>query len=300
MTATLTDLDDDWNVAGTPRTETIDLGSVSGVGTYTATLTAPEVLTAMDGVYLNVGEVHDVYKVYVNGEQLANPNPWSGMVDVSAYIVPGDNKVQIETSTTLGNALLHIRGPLASGTGTNWYTKHRVNYGLRENVTLVPYNLTYVYVPTYTVTFDPNAEDVVVDPAAIEVPHGSAIGELPTPTRDGYVFAGWFYDDEKVDANLIITGDITLTARWDVLITSIRINAIAIETVRRGQVRQFTVTLNDGASDAGIHWKTANTALAEVDDDGLVTIKNVIGTVVLTATDPVTSRSHSILLRIAS
>jgi hypothetical protein len=83
-------------------------------------------------------------------------------------------------------------------------------------------------------------------------------------------------------------------------ITSIRINAIAIETVKRGEIRSFTVTLNEGASDASINWRTANPALATVDENGTVTVKNVIGTVVLTATDPVSGRSHSVLLRIAS
>jgi alpha-L-fucosidase 2 len=85
-----------------------------------------------------------------------------------------------------------------------------------------------------------------------------------------------------------------------VAITSIKINAIAIETVKRGQIRQFSVTVNEGASSAYVEWKTANPALATVDKNGVVTVKNVIGTVVLTATDPDTGSSHSILLRIAS
>jgi hypothetical protein len=58
--------------------------------------------------------------------------------------------------------------------------------------------------------------------------------------------------------------------------------------------------LNEGASAEGIIWTSANTALAAVDENGVVTVKNVIGTVVLTATDPVSGRSHSVLLRIAS
>jgi hypothetical protein len=83
-------------------------------------------------------------------------------------------------------------------------------------------------------------------------------------------------------------------------ITSIRINAVAIENIKRGEVKQFRVTLNEGASDEGIVWTTANPALATVNADGVVTVKNIIGTVVLTATDPVSRRSHSVLLRIAS
>jgi uncharacterized protein YjdB len=96
-----------------------------------------------------------------------------------------------------------------------------------------------------------------------------------------------------------------LTAVWEPVgpetpITSIRINALAIETVSRGQVRQFTVTLNDGASDANIVWTISNQLYATVTDGGVVTIRNLIGTVVLTATDPVSGLSASIGLRIAS
>ncbi len=48
-----------------------------------------------------------------------------------------------------------------------------------------------VTVTTVTVTF--NAGDGTVDPATVEVNVGGAIGELPTPTRDGgWVFLGWF------------------------------------------------------------------------------------------------------------
>jgi hypothetical protein len=86
----------------------------------------------------------------------------------------------------------------------------------------------------------------------------------------------------------------------EIPITSIRINALAIETVSRGLVKQFTLTLNEGASDANVVWTIANPALATVTDDGVVTVKNVIGTVILKATDPESGLSASILLRIAS
>jgi hypothetical protein len=92
----------------------------------------------------------------------------------------------------------------------------------------------------------------------------------------------------------------TIDALVPAPITSIRINGIAIETVRRGDTRTFTVTLNEGASPDNLVWSTANPALATVEKGGKVTVKNVIGTVVITATDPVSKKTHSILLRIAS
>jgi hypothetical protein len=83
-------------------------------------------------------------------------------------------------------------------------------------------------------------------------------------------------------------------------VTSLKINALAIETMKRGDTKQFSLTINDDESDEFIYWTSANPALATVTNDGTVTVKNVIGTVVLTATDPVSKRSHSVLLRIAS
>ena len=39
--------------------------------------------------------------------------------------------------------------------------------------------------------------------------------DLPTPTRAGYTFAGWYYGDTKVESGYwLIDEDVTLTARW--------------------------------------------------------------------------------------
>lgn len=45
---------------------------------------------------------------------------------------------------------------------------------------------------------------------------GSTVS-LPTPERDGYVFAGWYYDascTQKFDSSIIIVSDTTLYASW--------------------------------------------------------------------------------------
>ena len=38
--------------------------------------------------------------------------------------------------------------------------------------------------------------------------------KLPTPTREGYIFQGWFDGEDKVEA---ISGDINLTAKWEII-----------------------------------------------------------------------------------
>ena len=37
---------------------------------------------------------------------------------------------------------------------------------------------------------------------------------LPTPTRSGYTFQGWYAGSTKVSSPYKVTGDVTLTAQW--------------------------------------------------------------------------------------
>ena len=71
----------------------------------------------------------------------------------------------------------------------------------------------------HTVTFDVNGGEEAV------LPHEYLVGammSLPTPTREGYRFWGWFdelgvrYDNSSVMPN----EDLTLTAEWKIIVTS--------------------------------------------------------------------------------
>jgi len=81
-------------------------------------------------------------------------------------------------------------------------------------------------------------------------------------------------------------------------ITSIKINAPALTTVVRGVTYKFELALNEGASDEGIIWSTSNPTYATTKADGTIAILNKTGTVILTATDPESGLSNSIILRI--
>ena len=68
---------------------------------------------------------------------------------------------------------------------------------------------------TNRVTFDPNLG--TVDEPTRDVPLGSAVGQLPVPTRTDYGFAGWFTDPDggtRVTGNEIITEPVTFYAHW--------------------------------------------------------------------------------------
>ena len=70
-------------------------------------------------------------------------------------------------------------------------------------------------------------------------------------------------------------------------------------SVQRNSTLQFHAIVNEGANAGGIAWSVSNANLAAVSPDGLVTVKNMSGTVILTARDPDGGAVHSITLRIS-
>ena len=83
---------------------------------------------------------------------------------------------------------------------------------------------------TYTVTFDANGGSV--SPTSKTVTSAAPYGTLPTPTRNGYTFTGWYWhvgsnggaiinSDTKVTA----TSDHTLVAHWEPKIYTLTFNS---------------------------------------------------------------------------
>ena len=70
---------------------------------------------------------------------------------------------------------------------------------------------------SYTVNFNANGGNV--DTASTTVTYDGTYGSLPTPTRTGYSFTGWFTDSEngnkvEIDTTVHITDTQTLYAHW--------------------------------------------------------------------------------------
>ena len=87
-------------------------------------------------------------------------------------------------------------------------------------------------VPTCKVIFD--ACGGTVAPASKEIEIGAAIGDLPTPTRDGYTFDGWFTaaeGGEKVTTDTVFNGNTTIYAHW-----TAKHYAITVESSGNGSV----------------------------------------------------------------
>lgn len=70
-------------------------------------------------------------------------------------------------------------------------------------------------IPKYIVTF--NANGGTCSESSRSIQQGNTIGTLPTASRDGYEFGGWFTSATgglKIDANYSINSNVTFYARW--------------------------------------------------------------------------------------
>lgn len=64
----------------------------------------------------------------------------------------------------------------------------------------------------HTVTFEDENGKQICDPQTVE--HGKVVEKPEDPTREGYVFLGWYNGEEEYNFDTPITADLTLTARW--------------------------------------------------------------------------------------
>ena len=96
------------------------------------------------------------------------------------------------------------------------------NSSVKDNTTIFRIALTNLdqrdqsYQRKYTVTFDPNGG--TVGETSRNVNKGNALGELPTPQKEGdYLFVGWYTNKSyttKISASTKPEDDATYYARW--------------------------------------------------------------------------------------
>lgn len=78
-----------------------------------------------------------------------------------------------------------------------------------------PSNPTTPGVKSYTVTFNANGGSVSDKTRTVE--SGKGVGTLPTPTRSGYRFDGWYSSSKggtKITSSTVVTGNVTYYAHW--------------------------------------------------------------------------------------
>lgn len=88
---------------------------------------------------------------------------------------------------------------------------------------------------TCTVTLDANGGTMDGNATATRnVESGKQIGTLPTPTRDGYNFLGWYTatsGGSLVEAGTIVSDDMTIYAQWSLKTKTVLVKAVVSENI---------------------------------------------------------------------
>lgn len=96
------------------------------------------------------------------------------------------------------------------------------------------------YVPQgeATVTFDSNGGSPI---APVTTDPGSIIENIPTPTRDGYEFKGWYMDGNGSTWDGFVPASITLKAEWDPIFYNITVNVNRFPDIFGFDTIEYTV-----------------------------------------------------------
>ena len=142
----------------------------------------------------------------------------------------------------------------------------------------------------YTVTFDPN--DGTVSTSSKTVYYGSTYDSLPTPTRTGYKFDGWYTAKSggtKVtkDTKVTTASNHTLFAHWNsISVTGVTVSPATLEMKLYGTATLKATVAPSNATNQAVTWSSSNPSVASVDANGNVTaMANGTATITATAKD---------------
>ncbi|MCI8497669.1 MAG: hypothetical protein HFE85_05410, partial [Clostridiales bacterium] len=114
-----------------PWNEIEGLEDAAGVATYTTSFRMDEGWESGLGATLKFDYVSDTMKLWVNGNEVAGVDQLSKIVDIGAYLIPGENTLQVEVTSNLAN----IKSKLTQ------------EFGLVGAVTVTPYRQTVLSAP---------------------------------------------------------------------------------------------------------------------------------------------------------
>lgn len=169
----------------------------------------------------------------------------------------------------------------------------------------------------FTVKFNSNGGSEVTSQMVEE---NDQAKEPATPTKDGYNFSGWYYNDKEYDFNMAISRDITLIAKWEKINTgnsnnNSNNNSNTNVNPKPGVINVTSVSLDyntiyltvgdsktvkaqvypSNATNKNVSWSTENKNIATVSNGKITGVK--AGTVKITATANGKSASVTVVVR---
>ena len=130
---------------------------------------------------------------------------------------------------------------------------------------------------TYIITFNANGASISYSP--IYVTKGKTYGTLPTPTRNGYKFDGWYTKASggtKVTTSTKVTSSHTLYAHWSKIPSSLTVNSITVSNISQNSAKVSAKYSYTGSrpSEVSVYIGTSKTSLKKYSSDKINHTKN--------------------------
>ena len=178
--------------------------ALHNVATGTMTILSGTIISTNNAALMNAGSV-------TIGVKDGNVNTMTPCFQGSTYAINSTNGYFIydgivKAPTNLFNDETKIKGK-EDGYGFHYTT---------EVIDETTYKVAYL-APALKVTFEPNASSVSLSEKTRYVVQGNNIGTLPTPSKTGYIFDGWFTKNSggtKINSNQIIEEEVSFYAHW--------------------------------------------------------------------------------------
>jgi len=171
---------------------------------------------------------------------------WSPIPLTISYNGNGGSVSPSSQTVYYGNSIGSMPTPYRTGyTFTGWYTAASGGSSVPAS-TVIYSNQTYYaqwIINTYTVTFYGNGGTPSAQSKSVT--YGSSIGTLPTPSRSGYDFDGWFTASSggsQITSSTIVTGNVSYYAHWTAQTRTVTFNA------NGGSVSPTSKTVNNGSA----------------------------------------------------
>jgi uncharacterized repeat protein (TIGR02543 family) len=216
---------------------------------------------------------------------------WTPEYYVITFEPKGGAMTQESAGTILGGKLETLPMPLKEGNiFEGWFMTEVGGEKVTTNTVFGGDATIYaIWTPIYTITFYANGG--TVSQVTGTTGSGGKLASLPTPTRNGYTFEGWFTEEAggvKITKDQVFSKDMTIYAQWT-LITYVAVTFSAGEhgtitatvdgnpiasgaLIQRGKNVVFTATAAAGYSIGG--W-TVNGAAAVGGSPSTYTLSNI-------------------------
>ena len=145
------------------------------------------------------------YAPVMDNQHVVTLNLDGGTYDGDTTIIVDDNKtITLQNPSKTGYKFI------------GWYLGNEVfdfNTKITSNITLTAH---YEKIKTFTITFNANGGKFVSGETSVTLNEGVSLSSLPTVSKEGYSFIGWYLEETKIEVGYIPTSDVTILAKWSV------------------------------------------------------------------------------------